>query len=203
MVVVDQGSGDDTPARVRRAYPSVQVVALDGDRGAAGRNAGVEAVDARYIAFCDDDSWWAPGALRRAAAVLDANPDVAVIAARVLLNEDQRLDPACAAMAASPLPRMAEGTGNSVLGFVACGAIVRRTAFLGAGGFHPAWALARKSSCLPSTWPPRAGSWSTATTSWPTTIPRRGAIAAGAARSRCATSCGSRGCGVTPASLPA
>ena len=86
VVVVDQGSGDDTPARVRRAYPAVKVVELDGDRGAAGRNVGVEAVDARYIAFCDDDSWWAPGALRRAAAVLDANPDVAVIAARVLLK---------------------------------------------------------------------------------------------------------------------
>ena len=86
VVVVDQGSGDDTPARVRRAYPAVRVLALDGDRGAAGRNVGVEAVDARYIAFCDDDSWWAPGALRRAAAVLDANPDVAVVAARVLLT---------------------------------------------------------------------------------------------------------------------
>ena len=137
VVVVDQGSGDDTPARVRRAYPAVRVLALDGDRGAAGRNVGVEAVDARYIAFCDDDSWWAPGALRRAAAVLDANPDLAVVAARVLLNDDQRLDPACAAMAVSPLPRAARGPGPSVLGFVACGAIVRRTAFLGAGGFHP------------------------------------------------------------------
>ena len=40
-------------------------------------------------------------------------------------------------MAASPLAGDALTPGPSVLGFVACGAVVRRSAFLAAGGFEP------------------------------------------------------------------
>lgn len=61
---------------------------------------------------------------------------MALLAARVLVGEDGVLDPTCADMAASPLPRAGE-PGVPVLGFVACGAVVRRDAFLDAGGFDP------------------------------------------------------------------
>jgi GT2 family glycosyltransferase len=87
------------------------------------------------VAFSDDDSWWARGALTRAADHFDAHPRLAVLAARVLVGPTDRLDPVCAAMAASPLPRPPDLPGPSVLGFVACGAVVRRDPFLGAGGF--------------------------------------------------------------------
>jgi len=137
VVVVDHGSRDDTPARVRRSFPDVRVRRLGGDHGAAGRTVGVHEVDASYVAFCDDDSWWAPGAFARAAGIMDEHPDLALVAARVLLGEDGRLDPACAAMAQSPLSGGADIPGRRVLGFVACGAIVRRSAFLEVGGFHP------------------------------------------------------------------
>jgi GT2 family glycosyltransferase len=95
----------------------------------------VHAVDAPYVAFCDDDSWWAPGALARGAAILDAHPRVGLLAGRVLLGVEQRLEPACAAMEASPLALSPDLPGPRVLGFVACGAIVRREAFLDVGGF--------------------------------------------------------------------
>jgi GT2 family glycosyltransferase len=94
-------------------------------------------VETPYVAFCDDDSWWEPGALARATAVLDAHPHVAGIAGRVLLGEQERLEPACAAMADSPLRADPELPGPRVLGFVACAAIVRRAPFLEVGGFHP------------------------------------------------------------------
>src|SRR5205823_572249 len=42
-----------------------------------------------------------------------------------------------ALMAAAPLGRPADLPGPSVLGFLACGAVVRRTAFRAAGGFDP------------------------------------------------------------------
>jgi GT2 family glycosyltransferase len=148
VVVVDQGSRDETVARVRRSFPAVRLEELGCDRGAAGRNAGVRAVEAPYVAFCDDDSWWAPGALARAADVLDAHPDVALVAARVLLNDEQRLDPACAAMASSPLAPDGDAAGTRVLGFVACGAVVRRTAFLAVGGFHPALGVGAEEQLL-------------------------------------------------------
>jgi GT2 family glycosyltransferase len=95
----------------------------------------VRATETPHVAFCDDDSWWAPGSLARGVELLDAHPDVALLAARVLLGDDERLEPTCAVMAASPLRGRPGLPGPRILGFVACGAIVRRTAFLDAGGF--------------------------------------------------------------------
>jgi len=135
IVVVDQGPRHRAARAVPGRFPSVRVLELADDLGAAGRNVGVRAVDAPYVAFCDDDSWWAAGALARAAGVLDAHPNVALVAARVVLGDDELLDPACAAMSASPLEGDRLLPGRRVLGFIACGAIVRRAAFLDAGGF--------------------------------------------------------------------
>jgi len=87
------------------------------------------------VAFCDDDSWWAPGALARAAGLLDRHARLGLLMARILAYEEERLDPTCAEMAASPLPRAADLPGPSILGFLACGAVVRRDAFRTAGGF--------------------------------------------------------------------
>ena len=135
IVVVDNGSTDGTAELVRAYYPGVQVVGLRRNRGAAARTIGARLVDSPYVAFSDDDSWWAPGALSRAADLLDRHPRLAVLAARVLIGPEERLDPVCREMARSPLPAAADLPGPSVLGFIACGAVVRRTAFLEVGGF--------------------------------------------------------------------
>ena len=50
--------------------------------------------------------------------------------------EDRRLDPVCDEMAHSPLPSAPDLPGPAVLGFIACGAVVRRVAFLEVGGFN-------------------------------------------------------------------
>jgi GT2 family glycosyltransferase len=136
VVVVDNGSADGTPDVVASRYPEVGLVALPENRGAAARNEGVRRVDAPFVAFCDDDSWWEPGSLRRAADLLEAYPRLGLVAARVLVGPEGRLDPICRAMAASPLPRAPGLPGPAILGFLACGAVVRRSAFLGVGGFH-------------------------------------------------------------------
>src|SRR3954470_16982284 len=94
VVVVDHGSRDGTPDEVERRYPAARVVRCDRNHGAAGRTIGVRATETPYVAFCDDDSWWAPGSLPRAVELLDAHPDVALLAARVLLGDDERLPPA-------------------------------------------------------------------------------------------------------------
>lgn len=47
----------------------------------------------------------------------------------------EELDRVCLDMARSPLGKSADLPGPDVLGFLACGSIVRRTAFLAAGGF--------------------------------------------------------------------
>jgi len=135
IVVVDNGSTDGTAELVRENYPGVQVVGLRRNQGGAARTVGAHLVDSPYVAFSDDDSWWAPGALSRAVELLERHPRLAVVAARVLVGPDERLDPVCREMALSPLPSAADLPGPSVLGFIACGAVVRRAAFLEVGGF--------------------------------------------------------------------
>lgn len=135
VVVVDNGSVDGTVAAVRDAYPAVTVVPLARNIGAAARTKGACVLDTDYVAFADDDSWWAPEALDLAADLLDARQQVGLLAARVQVEPAGRLDPVSAAMAVSPLSAI-DGL-PTVLGFLACGAVVRRDAFLAVGGFHP------------------------------------------------------------------
>jgi GT2 family glycosyltransferase len=135
IVVVDNGSTDGTAELVRAHHPDVQVVGLRRNRGAAARTIGARLVDSPYVAFSDDDSWWAPDALARAVQLLDRHPRLAVLAARVLVGPEERLDPVCDQMAHSPLPAADDLPGPPVLGFIACGAVLRRAAFLEVGGF--------------------------------------------------------------------
>lgn len=137
VVLVDNGSTDGTAAAVRRAHPEVVVVEPGRNLGAAGRTLGVEAARTELVAFSDDDSWWAPGALARAEEHFAAAPRLALLAARILVGPEGRLDPVCREMADSPLPPQPDLPGPPVLGFVACGAVVRRSAYLDVGGFSP------------------------------------------------------------------
>jgi len=147
IVVVDNGSRDGTAARVAAAFPQVDLVALPVNVAAAGRNAGVACVRTPYVAFCDDDTWWDPGALRRAADALDAHPRVAAVAARVLVGPSNRTDPTCHAMAASPLP--ARGLpGPALIGFMAGAVVLRRSAFLQAGGYEPRFFIGAEEGLL-------------------------------------------------------
>jgi GT2 family glycosyltransferase len=141
VCVVDNASRDATAAAVRAAFPEVEVVSLASNAGAGGRNVGARRLGLRYTAFADDDSWWAPGALERAAAALEAHPRLALVAARVLVGPQERLDPVCAAMRASPIAGARPLPGPPVLGFVACGAVVRTAAFLAVGGFDARYSV--------------------------------------------------------------
>ncbi|TCJ16979.1 glycosyltransferase [Rubrobacter taiwanensis] len=138
IAVVDNASTDGTPEAVPDAYPQVRVIPLERNLGAAARTVGVRAVRAPYVAFADDDSWWEPGALARAADLLDAHPRLGLVAARILVGPEEREDPICAGMRESPLPEdRPDLPGRPVLGFLACAAAVRRQAYLQAGGFIP------------------------------------------------------------------
>ncbi len=136
VVLVDNGSTDDTVAAVGAAHPEVTVVALGHNVGARARTLGTARAGTPFVAFADDDSWWAPGDLARAVGIMRAHPRLAVLNARILVGPEERLDPVCAEMAASPLPR-GDLPGPALLGFVACAALVRTEAFEQVGGFDP------------------------------------------------------------------
>ena len=120
VIVVDNGSDD--PIRL----PGADVVRLDANLGAAARNVGVERARTPFVAFADDDSYWAPGSLARAAALLHAHPRAALRSSEVRVGPAGRLDPVSAAMAAAPLCTPSGAAGPSVLGFLACAVVVRR-----------------------------------------------------------------------------
>jgi GT2 family glycosyltransferase len=141
LIVVDNGSADGSPRAVVDRWPDVTVVALGENRGAAGRNCGAKLARTQLVAFCDDDSWFEPGALTRAGAVFARHPGLGLVAARILVGPEQRIDPTCEAMARSPLDSNGGLPGRRVLGFLACGTVVRRDAFLAAGGFHSDYAI--------------------------------------------------------------
>jgi GT2 family glycosyltransferase len=135
VVLVDNGSTDGTVAAVRVAHPEVTVLPLEHNLGARARTLGVEQAGTPFVAFADDDSWWAPGDLARAVEVMRAHPRLALLNARILVGPEERLDPVCAEMADSPLGTAADLPGPSLLGFVACAALVRTEAFAAVGGF--------------------------------------------------------------------
>jgi GT2 family glycosyltransferase len=137
VIVVDNASTDGTAAMVRDRFPGVTLIERPRNEGAVARNHGVAAARTPYVAFADDDSWWAPDALPRAAALFDAHPRLGLIAARTLVGPQERLDPVAAGMALAPLGTPDDLPGPAVLGFLACSSIVRRAAFLDCGGFDP------------------------------------------------------------------
>lgn len=137
VVVVDNASTDGTAEAVRRDHPWADLVAGRTNLGAVGRNVGVERLTTAYVAFCDDDTWWAPGSLTRAADVLDAHPDVAVVTARILVEPGGREDPIVAELRDSPVRGRAGLPGPALGSFLAGASVVRREAFRAAGGFHP------------------------------------------------------------------
>lgn len=143
VVVVDNGSDDGTADTARSL--GAETIRLDENRGTGARNIGAARLGTEYVAFSDDDSWWTPGSLDRAVDLLDRNPEIALLAARVRIGPGGPVDPVCLEMKASPIaaanpwrdrPRN-HGPGlPGVVGFVACGAVVRHDPFREVGGFE-------------------------------------------------------------------
>lgn len=147
IIVVDNASTDGTAPHVKRRHPDVRVKRLTYNAGAAARTEGVRLAQTRYVAFCDDDCWWQPGAIARAVALLEAHGDVALINARVLVRDDH-VDEACELMAASSVPKRSACPGNAIASFMAGASVVRRDAYLEAGGYDARYHIGAEESLL-------------------------------------------------------
>ncbi|MFH9110076.1 glycosyltransferase family 2 protein [Streptomyces albus] len=137
VIVVDNASRDGSPAAVRAAHPGVTLLEPGRNTGAVGRNLAVRHVTTPYVAFCDDDSWWAPGSLRAAADRLDAHPLLAGVVARIVVEPDGTEDPVVEELRTSPVPGPAWLPGPALGSFLAAATCLRASAFRTAGGFHP------------------------------------------------------------------
>jgi glycosyltransferase involved in cell wall biosynthesis len=80
VVVVDDGSTDDTRARLAAIRePRLRVVAAAHGGVGAARNAGVAVCRGRYVAFHDSDDEALPGRLARPVEVLETRPDLGLV----------------------------------------------------------------------------------------------------------------------------
>jgi glycosyltransferase involved in cell wall biosynthesis len=78
LIVIDDGSGDDTATVLAEYAGRIVVIRQDHEGVSVARNAGMLASRGDYIAFLDSDDYWAPNMLERQIAALRAHPDAAV-----------------------------------------------------------------------------------------------------------------------------
>ncbi|WP_336388356.1 glycosyltransferase family 2 protein, partial [Prescottella equi] len=137
IVLADNGSSDGSAAMAEAEFPDVTVVRLPRNLGATARNIAVEQVSTPYVAFCDDDTVWQPGALTTAADVLDEYPGLATVTGRCLVEPTLTEDLLTPELRNSPVPGPDWMPGPTLLGIMAGLTMIRRRAFHEVGGFEP------------------------------------------------------------------
>jgi cellulose synthase/poly-beta-1,6-N-acetylglucosamine synthase-like glycosyltransferase len=93
IIVVNDGSDDDTEQLVTSRYPQVRYHYHDNRGLAATRNTGAALARGSFIGLLDADDEWAPEKLQRQLAVMADHPAAAVVSShrvRVVLNQAGR-----------------------------------------------------------------------------------------------------------------
>lgn len=143
LLVVDDGSTDDTPDVVRPylADPRVRYFRADRLGQSRAKNLGIGLSRGEFVAFLDADDAWLPTKLERQLAVFRGHPETGVVfCRRSLIGEDGNALPAKATP--SP-PRGRVLTAIFVQNFVCfSSAVARRRVFDHVGAFDPQWDLA-------------------------------------------------------------
>jgi len=84
VIVIDNASQDNTALRLREAYPDVQVVVNDENRGfAAANNQGMVLARGRHYLLLNPDTELVGDALARMVSYLDRHPQVGVVGPRL------------------------------------------------------------------------------------------------------------------------
>jgi glycosyltransferase involved in cell wall biosynthesis len=136
VIVVNDGSTDDTAAVLAEYGPAIRVIDQPNGGMSNARNAGIRAARGEFIAFLDSDDWWLPGKLGRQVALLRQRPELGFCscAARVEDMDGALVNLwSCPQWQGSLLAYLFQG-GASVPG--SCSAVLaRRDLVLAAGAF--------------------------------------------------------------------
>ena len=89
LIVVDDGSTDDTQAVVARFGKSVRYVYQTNQGASAARNAAVARAGGEYLAYLDADDLWIPEKLALQVGYLDAHPTCGFVHSEVSVIDEQ------------------------------------------------------------------------------------------------------------------
>jgi glycosyltransferase involved in cell wall biosynthesis len=134
VVVVDDGSTDDTAARLARYGDRIRYVYQPNQGLSAARNTGIRAANGEFVALLDSDDEWHPERVAAQVPVMLARPEVGLVAAGAETGPEPRwkaVDPT------NPGPAR-EVTARELLvrtWFGSCGVLMRRACFDEVGYF--------------------------------------------------------------------
>lgn len=142
VIVVDDGSSDETVARAQaalgKAHPGVGRVLQQANAGpGAARNAGAKVARGRYLAFLDSDDFWLPGTLDACFKALDGTDPALVFLQTFDIFEGQEIGQRGGE---APSLRRFDGFLEAVEGlpstrYGSCNVLVRRDIYQALGGF--------------------------------------------------------------------
>lgn len=139
LLVVDDGSTDDTRAVLSVYGDRLRVLPQANGGPAAARNHGLRDALGEYVAFLDADDWWEAGKLAEQVDFLDAHPEIGFCstATRVVDTAGRTVGDWPCQPNAGPLPDILFMHGTVVSGSTS-GVLARRALVLEVGGFDPA-----------------------------------------------------------------
>jgi len=87
VIVIDDGSKDDTTETIRSLFPTTTLIINDTPKGpAAARNQGIKIAQSNYIWFLDSDSVVSPECLSQMIKLMDENPQIGCLGGELLLE---------------------------------------------------------------------------------------------------------------------
>ncbi|MBH0208302.1 MAG: glycosyltransferase family 2 protein, partial [Nitrospira sp.] len=91
IIVIDDGSTDDTPALFAQLFPTVHYVKTDhSGLPAIARNVGIRLAKGEFVAFLDSDDQWLPDKLSQQMEPLQRNPDIGLACSNAFVMYDDK-----------------------------------------------------------------------------------------------------------------
>ena len=106
IIVVDNGSSDETASIVCRRFPAARVISTGKNLGfAGGNNVGIAATDADVVILLNDDTTVMPDMIGAIAKFAASEPDVGIIGCKILYPDGRTIQHAGAAILPNGLTR--------------------------------------------------------------------------------------------------